>query len=396
MSPAGVPINVAVVVTRFIAGAGGVALRGALALESDRFHTTVIAAEGGNLLEDAAAGGLSVIPLRHMRPDIAPRADLAVLREVSGHLEAGRYDVVHTHSAKAGMVGRVAARWNRVPLIVHTFHGFPFHAYQSRARRSSYIAIERWLGRITDRFLAVGAAVAADAVRLGIAPPERIRTIGSAVDPVEPRTASSRAEARRLLGVPQDARVAGTVGRLDFQKAPLDTVKAFALLDRDVHFVWVGGGPMLGEVRREVEGRGLQERFHLIGERRDVAQLLPGIDVFAMASLYEGLPCSVVEAMMCGVPVVATAVNAVPEVVVPGRTGLLVAPRRPRDLAAAIGHLLDNPDRAGALAAAARSNLGDRFDVEVLAHDLRETYLSALGSRDRSAAAATTQLAQTA
>ncbi|HEX9363120.1 MAG TPA: glycosyltransferase [Candidatus Dormibacteraeota bacterium] len=379
--PGGAPIQVAVVVTRFIAGAGGVALRGAVALESDLFHTTVMAAEGGNLLEDAARAGLDVVPLRHMRHEMAPRSDVAALREVAAHIEAGQFQVVHTHSAKAGMLGRLAARWNRVPGIVHTFHGFPFHTYQSALRRRTYIGIERALGRITDRFLAVGAAVAADAVRLEIAPAERIRTIGSAIDPMPARTPQTRSEARRRLGIPESTRVAGTVGRLDFQKAPHDVLRAFSQLDPDVHFVWIGSGPLFDDVKRRVAAAGFADRFHLLGERRDVAQLLPALDAFAMASLYEGLPCSVVEAMTCGIPVVATAVNSVSEVVVPGRTGLIVPPRRPDQLARAIQHLLDHPEHGGRMAAAARANLGDRFGVDVLASDLTDTYLSVLEGR---------------
>ncbi len=383
MSPAGGRIRVALVVTRFIAGAGGVALRGALALDRDRFCVTVLAASDGNLLDDASNAGLEVIPLRHMRPQIAPTEDVAALREVAAHIEAGGYQVVHTHSAKAGLVGRVAARWHRVPAIVHTFHGFPFHAYQSPMRRRTYIAIERALGRITDRFLAVGASVAAEAVRLGIAPAEKVRTIGSAINAIPPATLYARSEARRKIGIPPTARVAGTVGRLDHQKSPTDMLDAFARLDSDVHFVWIGSGPLLEKISRMVAAAGVRDRFHLLGERRDVADLLPALDVFAMASLYEGLPCSVVEAMTCGIPVVATAVNAVPEVVVPGRTGLLVPPCKPDQLARAIQYLLDRPELGSRLSAAARANLGDRFQVDVLGSDLTETYLSALDGRAR-------------
>lgn len=381
MSPGGSRIGVALVVTRFIAGAGGVALRGALALDPERFSVTILAGKDGNLLDDAAKAGFEVVPLQHMRPEISPREDVAALREVAAHLDAGRYDVVHTHSAKAGMVGRIAARYHRVPAIVHTFHGFPFHAYQSRLRRRTYISIERALGRITDQFLAVGSAVAADAVRLGIAPAEKIRTIGSAINAIPPTTPLARAQARRELGIPLTARVAGTIGRVDFQKSPTDMLDAFTRLDPDVHFVWIGSGPLLEKFTRLVAARGVDDRFHLLGERRDVAELLPALDVFAMASLYEGLPCSVVEAMTCGIPVVATAVNAVPEVVVPGRTGLLVPPGRPDQLARAVQHLLDHPEVGSRLAAAASGNLGDRFHVDVLGVDLTETYLSALKDR---------------
>jgi glycosyltransferase involved in cell wall biosynthesis len=231
---------------------------------------------------------------------------------------------------------------------------------------------------MTDRFLAVGSAVAAEAVRLGIAPAEKIRTIGSAIDAIPQATPAARYEARRKIGVPAGARVAGTVGRLDFQKSPGDMLDAFARLDSNVHFVWIGSGPMMEMVARRVATSGFKDRFHLLGERRDVADLLPAFDVFAMASRYEGIPCSVVEAMSCGIPVVATAVNAVPEVVVPGRTGLLVPAGKPAQLARAIQYLLDRPELGARLSQAARANLGDRFQADVLGADLTETYLSAL------------------
>jgi glycosyltransferase involved in cell wall biosynthesis len=145
-----------------------------------------------------------------------------------------------------------------------------------------------------------------------------------------------------------------------------------------VFCVWVGGGPLMQATRTLVERRGLAKRFLLLGERQDVGALLPAFDVFALASLYEGLPCSIVEAITCGVPVVATAVNAVPEVVVPGRTGLLVPPGAPKLLGKAIAYLLDHPDEGARMARAARTQLGDRFDPAVLGRDLAEIYELAL------------------
>lgn len=383
-------IRVAQVVTRFIAGAGGVALRGALALDPERYDVDILAADGGTLLAQAEAAGLGVVRLRHIVPELDPARDAKAFVELVGHLRRGRYDVVHTHSAKAGTLGRLAARRAGTPAVVHTFHGFPFHDFQSRARRSTYIAIERRLGRITDQFLAVGGAVAADAVRLGIASPERIRAIASTVDAgIPPKTAASRAAARRRLGILPGVKVVGTVGRVDFQKAPHDFVRAVAALNRpDVVAVWIGGGPLLDPTQRLVDQLGLGERCRLLGERHDVAELLPAFDVFAMSSLYEGLPCALVEAVTCGIPAVATAVNAVPDLIVPGRTGLLVPPDRPELLSRAIGHLLDHPEQAEAMAAQAaqRVRTGGAFEPEALGRDLVEVYGLALASGRRSPA----------
>lgn len=376
-------LRVAQVVTRFIAGAGGVALRGALALDPDHYDVTILTADGGSLLAKAEAGGLKVVRLRHLVPDLDPLQDARALRELVGHLRAGGFDVVHTHSAKAGTLGRLAARRANVPAVVHTFHGFPFHDFQPRLLRATYIGIERRLGRITDQFLAVGGAVAADVVRLGIGAPERVTATVSTVDAGIPSTTPARrAEARLRLGLPDGAPVVGTVGRLDFQKAPLDLVAAAARIATErpeARFVWVGGGPLRDETKAAVARAGLSGRFLLTGERSDVADLLPAFDVFAMASLYEGLPCAVVEAMTCGIPVVATAVNAVPEVVIPGRTGTLVPPAKPAFLARAISYLLANPDHAHRLAKAAQARMSEAFEPEALGYELEVTYARALG-----------------
>ena len=378
-------IRVGQVVTRFVAGAGGVALRGAEALDPDRFEVAIVAAPGGELLDDAERAGFEVMRIPHLVPELDPARDARAFRELVTVMTEGRFDVVHTHSAKAGALGRLAARAAGVPAVVHTFHGFPFHEFQSRLRRRSYVEIERRLARITDRFLAIGSAVAAEAIRRRIAPVDRIRVIDSAIaDDIAVRSPVTRFQARGLLGVPPGMHVVGTVGRLDYQKSPLDFVAAIAALDRDdVMGVWIGDGPLHGIVEREILQRGLTGRIALLGQRRDVPALLPGFDVFAMSSLYEGVPCAVIEAMRCGIPVVATAVNGVHEVVVPGRTGLLVSPRDPRALARAVNALLEDPAEAERLSGSAQAHLADHFAAAELGHDLETTYDTVLRRRPR-------------
>jgi glycosyltransferase involved in cell wall biosynthesis len=384
-SPSPRPIRVAVVVTKLLAGAGGVALRGSLALDPERYAVTLLAPDGGPLWDRAERAGLGTVRLRHMSDALSVREDVRGTRELVGLLRAGEFDVVHTHSAKAGGIGRMAARRAGVPAIIHTFHGFPFHRFQSVLRRRTYVWLERRLGRMTDRFLAIGNEVAAEAVRLGIASPERIRVVASAIDrDVIPRTASSRANARRLLGVPPGAHVVGSVGRLDFQKSPGDLVRAVAMLDRpNVFAVWIGDGPLRPKVERLIARSGLTGRFLLLGERTDVPELLAGLDVFAMSSLYEGIPCAVVEAMTCGIPVVANAVNAVPDVVISGKTGVLSRPGDPEAMARALGHLLDHPEQARRMAREAGHHIGERFDPAELGRDLDDVYRDALADPSR-------------
>lgn len=416
-------MRVAVLITRLEGGAGVLALRGAMALDPRSYRLTIITGQGSSrLLSEARAAGLMVVDEPALRAPIDPVRDVVALRRLAVLLARERFDVVHTHTAKAGTLGRLAARRAGVPRIVHTYHGFPFHEFQSAVRRAAYIAIERRLGRFTDLALCVGTGVAVEAVRRGLISPERIRTIGVAVDgfgwpagqhagsavpvasppsaqetaagerllgepsavvmaaakPAAPELAgaglAAREIARRELGLPSDATVIGAVGRLTYQKAPEDFVDMIRRLRRPgVVGVWVGDGELAGEVRRLAAAEPAAPVV-LAGERADVPRLLPAFDVFALPSRYEGLPTAIVEAMMCGVPVVATAVNAVADVVVPGETGLLVPPRRPDLMASAVSYLLSSPAAAARMATRAQAQLGDRYGISALQASLAAAY----------------------
>jgi glycosyltransferase involved in cell wall biosynthesis len=376
------PLRVAQIVTKLTAGAGGITLRGAAALDPREYRTTILTAGESSLIAPAEAAGLEVIRLQHMARGrgLYPSTDARGMRELVDHLRAGGFDVVHTHSAKAGALGRLAARWAGARAIVHSFHGFPFHQFQPVVVRRSLITAERGLSRITDYFLADGTMVAAEAVRLRLAAPGTIRAIASPVDDgIAAATPENRRQARMLLGLPEDATVVGTAARLSHQKAPLDMVRALARLGRpDVTVVWIGDGELRSRTEREIRRSGLESRFLLLGERSDVPALLPAFDVFALSSLYEGLPCALVEAMTCGIPVVATAVNSVPEIVIAGRTGLLTRPADPSAMADALRFALDHPAAVTEMAAAARSHIGAGFRPEVHARDLVVAYESAL------------------
>ena len=384
---AGRPARIAVVITRLEGGAGTLAVRGAMSMDQEAFQLTIITGSGDGLVAEARAAGLEVITEPLLRRPIDPRSDIAATRRLAALFSRRGFDVVHTHTSKAGTVGRIAARQAGVARIVHTYHGFPFHEFQSAARRQAYIAVERRLGRITDVALCVGAGVAAEAVRRRLIQPERVQTIGVVVDgpsataaSMSARSPQARARARLALGLPADAAVVGAVGRLTRQKAPEDFLAALALLDRPGAVgVWVGGGELAARVRR-IAASLTGTRVILPGERSDVLDLLPAFDVFALPSLYEGLPTAIVEAMVCGVPVVATAVNAVPDVVIPGETGLLVPARRPELLAAAVRHLLDSPQTAVGLADAARARIGGRYTQLALRDALTSAYRPAAGT----------------
>jgi glycosyltransferase involved in cell wall biosynthesis len=376
-------LSVAIVIARLEGGAGILALRGATVVDPGQFQVTIVTGSGQRLLSDAVSAGIEVILEPRLRAPISPRNDLIALRHLESLFEERKFDVVHTHCAKGGAIGRMAAVRSGVPRIVHTYHGFPFHEFQPAARRNVYVAIERLLGRRTDLALCVGTAVAAEAIRRRLLAPERIRTVGVMVDESAAAAASmtatipeARRKARVTLGLPADAQVVGVVGRLTYQKAPDDFLAAMQAVGRHGLFgVWVGGGDLEERITRMARRQsGVQ--VMLVGERTDVLEILPAFDVFVLPSRYEGLPTAIVEAMICGVPVIATAVNAVSDVVIPGETGLLVPPGRPDLMAAAIRHLLDSPGLARRMAKSAHANIGDRYGESALRRVLSTAYMA--------------------
>ncbi|NVI90115.1 glycosyltransferase [Actinomadura sp. BRA 177] len=393
-------LRVATVITRFNGGAGQVALNGALALPDGDYERAIVTggvgmdstasstgnsvlygddavanAAAGDLTPAAHAAGMEIVQVGPLVPQISPRDDMAALRTLTRVLADGRYDVVHTHSAKGGVIGRVAAARAGVPRIVHTWHGFPFNEFQSWARRRVYIGLERIAAKRTDAFLAIGSETVTTALRLGLTTPERVRLSWPAVD-VDAYAAApgSRAQARRRLDLPLGVKVVGSIGRLTFQKGPEVFARAIARLPDDVFGLWVGGGPMADELEKLTAKLGIAERMRWLGHRDDVADVLPAFDVMAMASRWEGLPCVLVEAIGAGIPLVATAVPSNQDLVLAGETGMLVRPEDPEGLALAVSALLDDPAAAARMAERARARVGEWFSPAHLGTVLDETY----------------------
>jgi glycosyltransferase involved in cell wall biosynthesis len=290
-----------------------------------------------------------------------------------------RFSVVHTHSTKAGFLGRLAAWLCRTPVVIHTIHGFSYHQFMSRRRRRAYLALERLVRPTTHWFLAVAPQVAREAVEMRLAPSGRISVVPSAVelDKVPDRPDPHM---RLELGVPVDAPLVGAVGRLDAQKAPLDFVRMAALVSAshpNARFVMVGDGQLLDDARDEARRLGVEVLF--TGYRADAPAVAACFDVYVVSSLYEGLGRSMTEALASGRPVVATAVNGVVDLIEPGSTGLLAPPGRPDALARNVGWLLDHPDVATQMGAAGRARVRGLFDPETMCRLIEQTYGQLLG-----------------
>lgn len=377
-APALPRVKVLHVITRFQAGAGGNTLLSATGMDPDRYEVWIAGVPGGDLWSRARAAGVRTVEIPGFRHGLAP-ADLLVLVRLVRLMRRERFTVVHTHSAKGGFLGRVAARLCRTPVVVHTFHGLSFHPFQSRTRRTLYRCLERATRRFTHRFLAVAPRVAEQAVEERLAPPGRVRVVPSAVDLAH---IPSRFDplARRVLGIPRATPLVGTVGRVDRQKAPLDFLRMAAAIRAErpgTAFAMIGDGPLEGDVRR------LAAELHieviLTGHRPDADWLVSGLDVFVSTSLYEGLGRSLTEALATARPVVATAVNGVPDLVEHGATGLLVAPADPDGAARAVCWLLDHPQEAAEMGRRGRARVRTAFTPQAMCAAVDACYRDLLG-----------------
>ncbi|MBI2841577.1 MAG: glycosyltransferase family 4 protein [Acidobacteria bacterium] len=346
-------------------------------LDSSRFDVTLIAGKGGYLDGDARrllGGRVTFVPqlVREVRPARDLRAFLALTR-----LFRSRHpDIVHTHSSKAGILGRAAAWAAGVPAVVHSIHGFPFNDYQSWPVRRGYLLAEKLAAKWTDRFIAVSRRNAEQGVTLGIFDADSVRLIRSGFDIEAFAKAPRLAEKRREMGVPAGVPLVGTVACLKPQKAPLDFVDVCARVahsKRDAHFIMVGDGELRAAVESRVRDAKLTDRFHLLGWREDVADILSQLSIFVLTSRWEGLPRAVLQARAASLPVVATAVDGTVEVIEDGINGYLCPAGDIPAMAARVTELLSDPARTRAMGGRAREGLHE-FDQDGMVREQERLY----------------------
>jgi glycosyltransferase involved in cell wall biosynthesis len=363
---------------------GGPAIHAVLTaegLDRRRFRTVLVtgSVEPGEADMQYLLDGrdLEVMVIPALGRELRPLRDLRTALKLYRLVRRLRPSVVHTHKAKAGALGRVVALVARVPVRVHTYHGHVFQGYFGPGKTWAFLWIERALARITSQLVALSPALADElSTKYRIATPDRFTVIplGFELQPFL-KSDQHRGELRRELGLKADVPLLALVGRMVPVKDHRTFVLAAAMLAAkrpDAQFVLVGGGELEGEIRQQIVAVGLQDRMHLLGWRRDLDRIYPDLDVVALCSINEGTPVSLIEAMACGIPVVATAVGGVPDVLHGGARGYLVPARSPAALADAL-ELALHPgarDRAAAL----RSTVGEEYGSERLCADLGSLY----------------------
>lgn len=329
-----------------------------------------------------AAAGVRGQVVPTLTRDITPIKDLRSLRQLTALFRRERPAIVHTHTSKAGAVGRLAAWLAGVRTIVHTPHGHVFYGHFGRRTSWMFLQTERLLATRTTRLIALTEAERDEWLARGVGRPDRFAVVPSGIDLEQFRRVAG-VIGRRPAGFdcPPDALVVGSVGWLTPIKGHRFFIEAVAKLKplhARLHAVIVGSGELHAELAALAAKLGVGTSVRFLGERHDVSDCLGAMDLFVIPSLNEGMCRALVEAMAAGRPVIATRVGGIPAIVKDRQNGLLVPSGDPAALASAMAELLSRPDWAKELAASASQSIGARFGIPAMVKGVEAVYEEAL------------------
>lgn len=350
------------------------------------YHDDVLLVTGpplgpeGSLLERAHVSGVPVKVIPELRREIHPLRDTQSYFALKRAIAKFKPDVVHTHSGKAGLLGRMAAHALGVPAIVHTVHGAPFHAYQSRGASVVFQACERYAAKRCDALVSVADAMTELMFNANIAPREKCTTVYSGME-VETFLAANehREETRRKLGYSDEHIVVGKIARLFHLKGHADVIAAAKrVVERqpNVRFLFVGDGILRDDLRQQIHRAGLDNYFQFTGlvPPSEIPALLGAMDIVVHASLREGLARVLPQALIAGKPVISYDVDGAREVVITGETGVLLNPGDIAGLAAAIEQFAADPELRARLGATGRARFAEQFRHQRMTAELRSLY----------------------
>lgn len=377
------PVRMLHVITRLIrGGADENTLYTVRGLDPRRYHVDLIVGRGS---ETECMTGIDPARVRRMDSlvrDPDPIQDLLCLLQMAWIIRRGRYQIVHTHTAKAGFLGRLAAALAGTPVIIHTVHGVTFHDHLPRGQKAFYLLLERIAGRFTHQFVTVGEDVKAKYLEAGIGVARDYETIYSGM-PLEDYLAAGqmhdleRARVRTEFGLEPRHQVVAMAARLEPRKGHTYLFQAVERL-RDAHpdlRVWVlGDGDHRAALEAEAATRGLSDRVRFLGHRTDLARLLAAADISVLTSLWEGLPRVLVQSAAAGRPIVTFDVEGAWEIVRDGENGFIVPTRDVDAFTGRLDTVLRDRQRARAMGQLGRTQVSDAWTVETMLDRLDALY----------------------
>ncbi len=337
----------------------------------------------GELLATESVPGLRLVVEPNLVRNLSPVADLKAYRSLTRTFREGEFDIVHTHSSKAGVLGRLAAAKAGTPIIIHTVHGQAFHPYQTWWRNQLYIHAERLAARASHRIFAVAQAMIDQCVAARVAPADKYRVVYSGMDISTFLDSKPDPKLRARLGIPENAPVVGKIARLFELKGHEYLIAAAPRIVAEfpeVRFLIVGDGMLREELERQIAGVGLSDNFVFTGlvPPADIPRYTALMDVLAHLSLREGLPRTVVQALGTGIPAVGFALDGTPEVILDGTTGHLCDAGDVTTVGDAILALLRDPEQRIRMGTKGRELVRARFPWQRMVQVIEENYRECL------------------
>jgi glycosyltransferase involved in cell wall biosynthesis len=369
-------------------GSAEVVLQWAEGLQKRGFQITIISGRTDNPERDLSAfasrTGIPLVMFPSLQREVQPFSDIKALVILYRYIKKAKPDIVHTHTSKAGFLGRIAAKLNRVPVIIHSTHGHIFYGYYGRLKTKLFILMEKFAGNFTDCITELTQLGIEDHIKLKIAPRDKFVVLRAGIDLTQYRSPQkNREQMRQEFSLPVEAFVVGWVGRMTDIKNPLLLVKTAEILKNksSLRFLMAGGGELLEPAKELAIQLNIVDKIIFTGHRNDIPNILTAVDIYVLTSRNEGLGRSILEAQAAGITVIATNVGGVPEIVTDGETGILVPANNPSALAEAIVKLTFHPELRVKLSQKALQNLG-AFSLEKSLNDLEHLYNTFHHSRD--------------
>lgn len=345
-------------------------------LDKERFAVFLFTAKKGLMLSDVSSiDGLILARSRWLERPVNPFKDILAFLEICAFIKKNNIQIVHTHSSKAGILGRLSARFAKVKFICHTAHGWSFNDFQPFFQRKLFILLERLCARFTDKIIVVSYSDRQKGLANHIGGPDKFHLIRYGID-YSGFILRDR-DIRKELGIAAQDLTVGMVSCFKPQKAPQDFIRLASLVNQSmpgVKFILVGDGVLRARIQALINKFNLQRNVILTGWRKDINRILSAIDVLALTSLWEGLPIAVLEAIASSIPVIATNTGGIEEVIIDGKTGFLVSPQDTRGMSEKITLLLKDAGLRGQVARNAKNNLNGDFTLANMVKNYQDVY----------------------
>ena len=346
-------------------------------LDKEKYDISLCCNLDGELVERAKkVEAVKLFDIPFLCREVSPYRDIRAFLSLYKLFKKEDFTIIHTHSSKAGLLARLAAVLNKTPIVIHTIHGFAFNDFMNMFKKNFFIYLEKLLAKWTDVLITVSNLNKKKIIDLNIAHENKIKNIYSGID-LSLFTNKRNDDFRKELNLENDHLLLGSVGRLSDQKDPITMIEAFGIISKpfpNAHLALVGDGELKGKILEKIDKLKLNGKVHLIGNKNNPWSVYHSMDLFIMSSIYEGLGRSITEALSCGVPVVCTDVEGVPEIVRDNITGILVPPKDANKLADGIIRTLNDMDTAKKMAEEGRRFVKDNFDVNKMVNDIDSLY----------------------